>query len=149
MGEQFVHAERFDALERHVPEVSQDPAQRQGFVGGTDVQHVLGLEPYGCARRLWYQKTGAPQDREFHMTEPIVCGKRMEDSVAEDVKELTGWNIRRKKATANGHELQRVDRAIVGQERGPGVLEIKTVSGRAYWDWKRDGVPLGYLMQVQ
>jgi predicted phage-related endonuclease len=29
------------------------------------------------------------------------------------------------------------------------VLEIKTVSDRAYWDWKRDGVPLGYLMQVQ
>lgn len=149
MGEQFVHAERFEALERHVPEVSQDPAKRQGFIGGTDIQHILWLEPYGCARRLWYQKTGAPQDREFSVTEPIVCGKRMEDSVAEDVKEMTGWNIRRKKATANGHELQRVDRAIVGQDRGPGVLEIKTVSGRAYWDWKRDGVPLGYLMQVQ
>lgn len=149
MGEQFVHAEWFAGLESHVPEVSQDPAQRQCFVGGTDIQHILGLEPYGCARRLWYQKTGAAPDREFRMTEPIVCGKRMEDSVAEDVKEMTGWNIRRKKATANGHELQRVDRAIVGQERGPGVLEIKTVSGRAYWDWKRDGVPLGYLMQVQ
>jgi len=149
MVEQFVNAERFDALAAHVPEVSQDPAQRQGFIGGTDVQHILGLEPYGCARRLWYQKTGAPPDRDFRMTEPIVCGKRMEDSVAEDVKEMTGWNIRRKKATANGHELQRVDREIVGQDRGPGVLEIKTVSGRAYWDWKRDGVPLGYLMQVQ
>jgi len=149
MGEQFTNAARFDGLERHVPAVSQDPAKRQGFIGGTDIQHILGLEPYGCARRLWYQKTGTAPDRDFRMTEPIVCGKRMEDSVAEDVKELTGWNIRRKKATANGHELQRVDRAIVGQDRGPGVLEIKTVSDRAYWDWKRDGVPLGYLMQVQ
>jgi predicted phage-related endonuclease len=149
MVEQFVHAARFDGLERHVPEVSQDPAQRQGFIGGTDVAHVLGLEPYGCARRLWYQKTGAPPDRDFRMTGPIVAGKLMEDGVAEMVKEQTGWKIRRKRATANGHELQRVDRAIVGHEWGPGVLEIKTVSDRAYWDWKRAGVPLGYLMQVQ
>jgi predicted phage-related endonuclease len=145
----FVNAERFDALESHVPVVSQDPAQRQGFIGGTDVQHVLGLEPYGCARRLWYQKTGAPEDRPFKMTGPIVAGKLMEDGVAEMVKERTGWNIRRRKASANGHELQRVDRAIVGHPRGPGVLEIKTVSDRAYWDWKRDGVPVGYLMQIQ
>lgn len=145
----MVNTPRFDALERHVPEVSQDPAQRQGFIGGTDIQHVLGLEPYGCARRLWYQKTGATPDREFKLTGPIVAGKLMEDGVAEMVKERTGWNIRRKRASANGHELQRVDRAIVGHERGPGVLEIKTVSDRAYWDWKRDGVPLGYLMQVQ
>jgi predicted phage-related endonuclease len=149
MGD-FVHAPRFDALEKHQPEVSQDPAQRQHFIGGTDIQHVLGLEPYGCARRLWYQKTGTAQDREFRLTGPIVAGKLMEDGIAEMVAELRpDWKIRRKRATANGHELQRVDRAIVGQERGPGVLEIKTVSDRAYWDWKRDGVPMGYLMQVQ
>lgn len=146
---QFTHAERFDALARHVPEVSQDPSDRKHFIGGTDIQHVLYLEPYGCARRLWYQKTGATPDREFRMTGPIVAGKLMEDGVAEMVKERTGWTIRRKRASANGHELQRVDRAIVGHERGPGVLEIKTVSDRAYWDWKRDGVPMGYLMQVQ
>lgn len=148
MGE-FVHAERFDALEAHTPEVTQDPAQRTGFIGGTDIQHVLGLEPYGCARRLWYQKTEATPDRAFQMTGPIVAGKLMEDGVAEMVKERTGWKLRRKQASANGWEGQRVDREIVGHPDGPGVLEIKTVSDRAYWDWKRDGVPLGYLMQIQ
>ena len=145
----LTHAQRFDALERHAPVVSQDPSQRQGFMGGTDIQHVLSLEPYGCARRLWYQKTGAPEDRAFRMTGPIVAGRLMEDGVAEMVKERTGWKIRRKQATASGYNLQRVDRAIVGHDRGPSVLEIKTVSDRAYWDWKRDGVPVGYLMQVQ
>ena len=150
MVTQYINAPRFDALEKHVPEVSQDPSQRQRFIGGTDIQHILWLEPYGCARRLWYQKTGTEPDRAFQMSGPIVAGKLMEDGVAEMVKELRPeWKIRRKKASANGHELQRVDRAIVGQERGPGVLEIKTVSDRAYWAWKRDGVPMGYLMQVQ
>ena len=43
MGEHFVHAERFDALATHVPEVSQDPSDRKHFIGGTDIQHVLGL----------------------------------------------------------------------------------------------------------
>jgi len=146
----YTNATRFDGLESHQPQVSQDPSQRRHFIGGTDIQHVLGLEPYGCARRLWYQKTGVEPDRAFQMSGPIVAGKLMEDGVAEMVKELRPeWKIRRKKASANGHELQRVDRAIVGQERGPGVLEIKTVSDRAYWSWKRDGVPMGYLMQVQ
>lgn len=150
MVDQFTHAPRFDALEAHKPQVSQDPAKRQGFIGGTDIQHVLGLEPYGCARRLWYQKTGATPDREFRMTGPIVAGKLMEDGVAEMVKEMRpDWKVCRKRASASGHELQRIDRAILGSGRGPGVLEIKTVSDRAYWDWKRDGVPLGYLMQVQ
>jgi predicted phage-related endonuclease len=143
------HAQRFGQLEQHQPAVSQDPSQRRGFIGGTDIQHVLALEPYGCPRKLWYQKTGTPEDRPFRMSAPIVAGKRMEDSVAEDVKEMTGWNIRRKKASANGHELQRIDREIVGHTKGPGVLEIKTVSDRAYWDWRRDGVPLGYQMQLQ
>lgn len=144
------HHERFAQLEAHVPAVGQDPSDRRGFIGGTDIQHVLSLEPYGCARRLWYQKTGVTPDREFRMSEPIVRGKRMEDSIAEDVKELRpDWMIRRKKASANGHELQRIDRSIHGDPRGPGVLEIKTVSGRVWWDWKRDGVPLGYQMQVQ
>ena len=146
----YQHRARFAALDGHAPEAIQDPAQRRGFVGGTDIAHVLGLDPYGCARRLWYQKTGSPEDRPFRMTGPIVAGKLMEDGVAEMVKERRpDWKIRRKKASANGHELQRVDRAIYGDPRGPGVLEIKTVSDRAYWDWKRDGVPLGYQMQVQ
>jgi predicted phage-related endonuclease len=148
----YVNASRFDALAAHVPEVSQDPAQRQGFIGGTDIQHVLGLEPYGCARRLWYQKTGAPQDREFRLSEPIIIGQALESYVADLVADKTGWNIRRKKASANGHELQRVDREIVGHERGPGVLEIKTTSDRNYWSWKRKdgtGVPIGYLLQLE
>jgi predicted phage-related endonuclease len=141
----FQHAERFEQLDR----MSQDPANRQGFIGGTDIQHVLELEPYGCARKLWYQKTGASPDREFRMTGPIVAGKLMEDGVAEMVKERTDWNIRRRKASVDGWEGQRVDRVIVGHPKGPGVLEIKTVADRAYWNWKREGVPGAYLLQVQ
>jgi predicted phage-related endonuclease len=83
------------------------------------------------------------------MTGPIVAGNAYEAYVAELVAERTGWKLRRRKASANGHELQRVDREIVGHTKGPGVLEIKTVSDRAYWDWRKDGVPLGYQMQLQ
>lgn len=141
---------RFRQLDAHDPQpIPRDPSDRRGYVGGSEIASVLNLDPYGCARRLWYQKTGAAPDREFKMTGPIVAGVAFEAYIAELVKDRTGWNIRRKRASANGHELQRVDRAIVGHERGPGVLEIKTVSDRAYWDWKRDGVPMGYLMQVQ
>lgn len=126
-----------------------DPAQRLGYIGGTDIQHVLNLDPYGCARRLWYEKTGAEKDCDFRLNAAIVAGKLMEDGIAELVIECTGWKLRRKRASANGHELQRIDREIVGHEDGPGILEIKSVSDRAYWAWKRDGIPMGYVLQVQ
>lgn len=131
------------------PVVTQDPSKRTGFIGGTDIQHILSLEPYGCARKLYYQKLAFPQDREFRTNGPIIAGTMMEAGVAELVTERTGWKLRRRKAEANGHEGARIDREIVGHERGPGVLEIKTVSDQAYWGWKRDGVPLGYLLQIQ
>lgn len=147
--EQFVNCQRFDQLERIEPGITADPSNRRGFIGGTDIQHILNIEPYGCARSLYYQKTGAEQDREFRTNAAIIAGKRMEDSIADDVAATTGWKIRRRGTVAKDHKGARIDREIVGHPKGPGVLEIKTVSDRAYWTWKTDGIPTAYLLQLQ
>ena len=36
-------------------------ARRRG-IGGSDWVDVLGIPPYGCARELWYEKTGTEPD---------------------------------------------------------------------------------------
>ena len=35
---------------------------RREYIGGSDAHHILGLEPYGCERYLWYDKTRQAPD---------------------------------------------------------------------------------------
>jgi len=124
-------------------------ANRRGFIGGSDIQHVLGIAPYGCLRRLHYQKTGAPRDREFVVTGPIEIGVALEDYVADKAAAQTGWRLVRRAGKADGHRGVHIDREIQKARDTPGVAEIKVIGDQAYWAWMRDGVPMGYILQLQ
>ena len=146
----FTH--RFHQLEAHNPApIPKDASNRRGYVGGSEIAAVLNLEPYGCARRLWYRKTHQPEDRPFRETGPMRVGTVMEDWIADEVERQFGLKLRRK-APVQGmeHEGAHIDRHIVAMdERGPGVLEIKCIGRQAYWKWLFDGVPQQYVLQLQ
>lgn len=124
---------------------------RTGYIGGSDIASVLNLEPWGCARKLWYQKTGAPEDQPFIETGAIEIGKAMEAYVAGKVSEQTGWKLRNRAAVKGAeHEGAHIDRHIVSfDDRGPGVLEIKIVGEHTFRKWRNDGISIGYLLQLQ
>jgi predicted phage-related endonuclease len=123
---------------------------RTGFIGGSDIAAVLNLEPYGCARRLWYIKTGATPDREFKMSSVMQMGVWAEDGIARMVEERTGWTLRRREKRQEAHEGVHIDRDIVGSERKTtGIAEIKCIGQNSYWTWIKEGVPVGYLLQLQ
>lgn len=146
------NAARFAALDQHQPApIPRDPSDRRGYVGGSEIAAVLSLEPYGCARRLWYRKTNATPDREFRATGVMETGTWLEDHIAERTAEQTGWQLRRRAPVKGAdHEGAHIDRHIVSfDERGPGVLEVKCVGRETFWKWKFDGVSLGYLLQLQ
>lgn len=131
--------------------IPNNPGERRGYIGGSDIAAVLSLEPYGCARRLWYRKTGRREDRPFRETGPMTVGRVMEDWIADQVAELQGWKLRRK-APVQGmeHEGAHLDRHIVAcDDCGPGVLEIKCVGRQSFWQWVFDGVPTHYILQLQ
>jgi len=125
---------------------------RRGYVGGSEIASVLNLEPYGCARRLFYIKTGATVDRPFVMNGAMEAGVALEDYVAAKAAEATGWTLRKRpgKRGEAEHELVHIDRDIIGSDRKTtGIAEIKVIGEQSFFSWLRDGVPMGYLLQLQ
>lgn len=141
-------------------------ARRQG-IGGSDVDDALGELPYGCSRRLAYEKLGIPADypedhallyRRGNDLEPLVCQRYTEE---------TGRKVVRRPPTVHPTEpwaRVTVDREILGAhdvtvvgaegpkdiaDPGVGVLEVKTHAAHAYARVKREGLPAGHILQLQ
>ena len=62
-------------------------ARRRKGIGGSDWQDVLGLDPWGCARRLWYDKRSTPHDFPRRYTGAMKRGHKLEALVAEEVSD--------------------------------------------------------------
>jgi putative phage-type endonuclease len=126
---------------------------RTGFIGGSDVADVFSLEPYGCARKLWYVKTDAepdyPEENHFHFRR----GKILEPVAAELYMEETGRKVRRNTQRLVDDEYPfmgaLLDREIVKEDRGIGVLEVKCPAVRTYNSVKRGGPQDAYILQLQ
>jgi putative phage-type endonuclease len=126
--------------------------RRQG-IGGSDVADLLNLEPYGCARRLWYVKRGQapdmPETRNPHMER----GRAMEQVIA-NMYASTTKNVIWKAVPAVGasHPFLRgnADRLITRRETGyEGVLEIKCPAMRTFLHLKKSGLPEAWILQMQ
>jgi len=123
---------------------------RTGFIGGSDIGAIVNAPPYGCARRLWYQKRGVQPDYEVPFRGHLIRGAKLEPLIVEEYEVRTGRKVRRKKLVRGaGHEAGAMDRMILGDQRGPGVLECKTANERAFRGFLREGLPLSYQLQIQ
>lgn len=126
--------------------------ERRRGIGGSDVHHVFSEPPYGCARRLWFDKRDTPADYPESESDLMRRGKRLEDLAAEEYAQKTGRKIETRLAMQSPtHSWARVniDREIVGDDRGPGVLEVKT---HGEWLWRKvkyDGLQPAHILQVQ
>jgi len=130
-----------------------DVTDRQGYLGGSDWQDVLSIEPYGCARRLWYEKRATEADYPEEVTPAMQRGTEAEGLVLrryceqEGAKLVRGRRPRAKDLPSwwHGH----VDAIADHPQRGRGVPEAKTAGE---WIWRkvnRDGLHLGYIAQAQ
>ena len=126
--------------------------ERKGFIGGSDVADIFSIPPYGCARRLWYVKTGVEPDYpkdNFHLRR----GKILEPVAAMFYAQETGHKIRKRNLRLIDEQYPfmaaLLDREVVKDERGPGVLEVKCPGMRTYLDVKRKGIQDAYILQIQ
>src|ERR1700744_2385168 len=104
--------------------------ERRKGIGGSDVASVLNAG-YGCRRRLHYDKTGVPPDfgRPEDEISILERGTELEDIIAEKYSRKTGRKIRRmptRVSRDNAYMRVNVDRVILNDDRGPGVLECKS-----------------------
>lgn len=123
-------------------------------IGGSDAAAVAGLSPWRTALDVFVDKTA---DIQFESVEPenerLYWGSLLESVVAEEFGRRTGLKIRRRNAILQHPKypwmIGDVDRLIIDQERGPGVLEVKTTSEYMAKEWEEDLIPDHYYVQLQ
>ncbi|MCG9084214.1 YqaJ viral recombinase family nuclease [Laribacter hongkongensis] len=126
-------------------------AIRQRGIGSSDAAAAVGLSPYKSPLTLWLEKTGRQLPEDVSGKEAVVWGTVLEPVLARMYAERTGRRVRRVNAVLQhpGHAfmLANLDREVIGEAAGPGVLEIKTAGWHSAPQWK-DGIPVAYQCQV-
>ena len=126
--------------------------RRQG-IGGSDIHHLLNIEPYGCQRYLWYDKTGLEPDYPILAEGAIKRGNKMEDLIIQEYREITENKVRKVYKTLTHKEIKwarvHLDGEVVGHPKGPGNLECKSTGRQMFRKIEEDGIPDGWILQLQ
>ncbi len=126
-------------------------ARKQG-IGGTDAAAILELSKYRTPLDVFLDKTNRSEPIED--TEAMNWGRTMETAVASEYVMRTGDKVRRmgmRKHKDNPWMLANIDRQIIGDPKGPGVLECKTSSAYRIDEWGDTGtdqIPADHYAQV-
>ena len=125
---------------------------RKSGIGGSDVGTVLGLNSYKTPYQLWKEKVSDEEPTEIDSL-PAKLGNLYEPVISQLYEEKTGYKVRNDNKIRIHKEhsclLVNLDRVIVANdERGTGILEIKTTNAlaRKHWD---SAIPIDYYCQVQ
>ena len=143
------------ALDQHSPEWHEE--RRKG-IGGSDWGDVLGIEPWGCPRRLWYRKTAVQEDYPKQQTGAMLRGNKLEEMVAREYAERTGHKVRRPGRLAKQDIpdwwIGNLDRVVVERKPSKGnpgnpkcVLECKTVNPGMWRKIQSSAVPEPWVLQ--
>ena len=124
--------------------------QRFAGIGGSDAASVLGISPFKSRLQLWHEKVSKKIDPESGDALIFQIGKALEPIVANKYAKKTGRKLEMRPLKIHPEYpfiIGNIDREIIGDERGPGILEIKTKG--AFIDWHGDDIPPYYMTQVQ
>ena len=130
-------------------------SERRTGLGGSDAQHYLGLEPYGCPRLCWYEKTGATPDHPVKGCEDLYeRGHALESIITRKYREKTGRAVIETRNMVRDPEhpelMAHIDGLLLDTEgNGQGILECKSAGREIYYQMKREGLPLNYAAQLQ
>ncbi len=125
---------------------------RTQSIGGSDLGAVFNLPPYGCRRRLWYEKVGVTRDYPQIETAPMRRGKFFEPIVRKFYEEQTGLVVE-----PGPIELVHAERPfstgqLDGRVRENGTSrpwECKVPGEFIFRQIKRKGMSDEYILQLQ
>jgi predicted phage-related endonuclease len=121
-----------------MPLTERQLKERKSAIGGSDVPALLGLPPFGCTRRLWYDKKGVPEDFPFRGNRHTRRGEVMEEIAVMEYFEHTARGVRRGIPWKVDDEIPyfgvHADALQEIEECGPkSVLEVKCPSARWFF----------------
>lgn len=126
-------------------------ARRDG-IGASDAAAVLGESPFASPFAVYCDKLGLSE--QIAETEQMLWGRLLEPVVADRYQAETGRQLvdpgrfTLRTSASRPFMLATLDREILGDARGPGVLEIKTTNQFRGDNWA-DEPPVQYQIQVQ
>lgn len=126
----------------------QQYAERQNYIGASDVAGLLGLSRWSTPLRVWAEKTGqVPTDRRDTLA--MKLGHKLENVVGELFTERTGIKIKRAPDTVyhESHPFMAANLDFVTED-DVAVVEAKTAASWKAAEWKDDETPTEYLIQV-
>lgn len=128
-------------------------ALRTKYVGASEVAALFDEHDWRTHFELWHLKAGTIGEDDLSDNERVFWGTVLEPAVAEGVRQKTGWTVR-KVRTYWAHDRVRgmgasLDYEIIANEKGPGVLQIKTTDLFAFREWPDGEPPMQYELQVQ
>lgn len=125
---------------------AEQRADRQGKIGASDLPIICGVSPYKTPIELYHQMTGDIERYDGEQTDQQMWGSLLEPVIADVAAERIGLKIRRSPARENPDYpflVAHLDFEIVGNPKGPGVLEIKRREGASF-----DELPDDVAVQV-
>jgi putative phage-type endonuclease len=126
---------------------------RKEFIGASDIGSLFDIEPYGCRRRLYFDKSGATPDFDLSEKPELKRGQRLEKIASDYYEEKTGRQVFPVEQKKHKH-LPRCgasgDRLVFDDGRpGPGLLELKVVGTGSFFKILKNGLPEEYISQLQ
>ncbi len=125
---------------------------RTKSIGGSDLGHIFNLPPYGCRRRLWYEKTATPSDYPFIETAPMRRGKFFEPIVRGFYEQQTGLTVEPGPINLTDPKRAFSTGELDGRVRENGIArpwECKVPGERMFIKVKREGMSDEYILQLQ
>ena len=125
--------------------------ERRKTIGGSDSPVVLGLSPFKTRRELYLEKKGLAPD--IIETKAMQRGTYLEPIVANLYEKETGRTVAIHPDSLRHPTIAcmsaNIDRAILNDARGLGVIEIKCPGLKVFTKCKREGLPSHYITQLQ
>lgn len=113
-----------------MPFTAEQLAERKKGIGGSEAPCIFGCG-YLSALELYFRKRGELDDTQ-EQNEAMFWGTVLEEPIADVWAERTGVKIRRAPAIQWSKEYPwmfvSIDRHVMGDPRGPGLLEVKNFS---------------------
>lgn len=143
-------------MKKKVPTTSMSYEEWKAFrrtgIGSSDIATILGLIKWKTPRELFNEKVQNELAVETQPSARMKAGIKLEKIVAEYFMEETGKKVRNDNVIRlhpdHPEYLANLDRVIIGDPRGPGILECKTTSSH-YLRTLDSEFPPSYYAQVQ
>lgn len=125
-------------------------AQRQKYIGGSDIAAILGISPYKTATDLWLDKIRPPVENGQNAAAKR-RGTRLEPYIVDMIEEEHGLKVVKRNQRYVDPDVP-FFAAEVDAETANENIEIKTVhpfKAREWGELETDQLPVYYVAQVQ